>query len=54
MGHVIFALDTVQFIKINDVHGNLKDWMKLDLCSCDALCYMLDTMETRFVGMTIN
>ena len=42
MGHVIFALDTVQFIKINDVYGNLKDRIKLDLCLCDALNYMQD------------
>ena len=42
MGHVIFALDTVQFTKINDVYGNLKDRIKLDLCLCDALSYMQD------------
>ena len=37
MVHVIFALDTQVFIKINDVYGNLKDQMKHDLCMCEAL-----------------
>ena len=54
MGHVIFTLDTQAFIKINNVYGNLKDQMKLDLCICEALSYTQGTMETAFVGMAIN
>ena len=32
MGHLAFALDTQVFIKINNIYGNLKDQMNLDLC----------------------
>ena len=42
------------FIKINNVHGNLKDQMKLDLCVCEALSYMHVTMETAIVRIAIN
>ena len=54
MGHVIFALDTQVFIKINIGYQNLKDQMKLDLCIYEALGYVHDTMETTFVGVAIN
>ena len=47
-------LDTLVFLKINSVYGNLKDQMKLDLCIYEALSYTHSTMETVFVGMAIN
>ena len=50
----IFALHTQVFIKISNVHRNLKDQMKLDLCMCEALSYMHVTIETAFVGVAIN
>lgn len=53
MGHIIFALDTQVFIKIN-VYGNPKDQMKLDLCISETLSYMHVTMKTAFVGMATN
>ena len=42
------------FIKISDVHENLKDQMKLNLYRCEALSYVNITMETAFVGMVAN
>ena len=54
MGDVIFALDTQVFIKISNVHRNLKGQMKLDLCIGEALSYMHVTIETAFVGVAIN
>ena len=47
MGHEVFALDN----QINNVYGNLKDQMKLDLCIYEVLKYTHITMETAFVGM---
>ena len=37
-------------IKINNVYGNLKDQMKLDLCQG----YTHGTMKTAFVGEAVN
>jgi len=54
MGHVIFGLDTQVFIKISNVYRNLKDQMKFDLCTCEALSYMHVTIETAFVGVATN
>ena len=42
MGHIIFALGTQVFIKLNNGYVNLKDEMKFDLCVCEAqldACY---------------
>ena len=49
MGHVSFTLYT-GISKINSVYGNLKD---LDMCVCEALSYMYDTMETVYVGVLL-
>ena len=46
--------DTQVFIKISNVYRSLKDQMKLDLCICEALSYTHVTIETAFVGLTIN
>ena len=43
----------MSFLHFNNVYGNPKDQMKLDLCICEALSYMHITMETTFVGMAI-
>ena len=54
MGHVIFALDTQVFIKLNNVYGNPKHQMKPCLCIHETLSYSHITMETIFVGVAIN
>ena len=41
------------YIGIQYVHGNLKERMKVDLC-IETLSYTYSTMETVFVGVTIN
>ena len=51
MKHVVFLLDTKVF---NNVYGNLKDQMKLNLCIFETLSYVHSTMETAFVGVAIN
>ena len=53
MAHAIFALDTLVFIKISNMYGNVKEQMKLDWCICEALNYAHIPMETTCVGTAV-